>query len=320
LAQGNGAGTTTTADIADSTLDGNYWAVFAYSNNASAVVKVSVRDSRVGRSVDHGMVAQSSAGASASLSVSNSIISNNAVGAGIVASSAGSKVWASGNTVSDNLYGLYDNGGLFESACNNAVRNNTAADTNGTIIAVACPAGLVINEVDYDQVNLDTNEFIEIYNPAATAKNLAGLAVILINGATNAEYSRVDLGPAGVIAPGGYLVIASNTVTVDPSAAVIRFGLAQDNVQNGAPDGIVLFDTVNNVVIDSLSYEGSITAATISGAPGTYNLVQGTATTATDSNTTTASLVRLPNGTRTGNDNTDWSLSANPTPGAANIP
>ena len=84
-------------------------------------------------------------------------------------------------------------------------------------------------------------------------------------------------------------------------------------------------EATNNLVVDSLSYEGSITAATITGAPGTYNLVRGTPTTAADSQTVIASLVRLPNaglpnGGITANDVVDWSLSSNPTPGAANTP
>jgi parallel beta-helix repeat protein len=45
-------------------------------------------------------------------------------------------MWASGNTVSDNGFGLYNNGGLLESAGNNAVRNNTV-DKSGTISVVA---------------------------------------------------------------------------------------------------------------------------------------------------------------------------------------
>ena len=134
---GVGSGTTTTADIADSTIDGNSDGVSAESQGSTAVVKVSVHDSRVIRNRFSGVRAQSVAGASVTLSASNNIISNNV--SGILAIS-GSKVWASSNTVSGNDYGL-DNGGpnsqgLFESAGNNAVRNNTY-DTYGTITLVA---------------------------------------------------------------------------------------------------------------------------------------------------------------------------------------
>ena len=129
------ASTTTTADIADSTIDGNFIGVLAYSSNATAVVKVSVRDSRAVRNVSTGLYASSSAGAAASLTASNNIVANN--DRGIVAFSAGAKVWASGNTVSDNnSIGLSNIGGaFFETAGNNAVRNNGA--NVGTITAIA---------------------------------------------------------------------------------------------------------------------------------------------------------------------------------------
>jgi len=84
------------------------------------------------------VVANSPAGASVTLSVSNNLISNNADGIG--AFSNGSRVWASGNTVSDNTgIGLQNTGAVLESAGNNAVRNNGTADVLGTVI-VPVPA------------------------------------------------------------------------------------------------------------------------------------------------------------------------------------
>jgi hypothetical protein len=53
-----------------------------------------------------------------------------------MAVSGASRVWASGNTVSDNGVGLSNSAGLFESAGNNAVRNN-AGDTSGGITFIA---------------------------------------------------------------------------------------------------------------------------------------------------------------------------------------
>ena len=135
LANGTAASTTTTADIADSTLDGNNSkGVFANSTNATAAVNISVRDSRVFRNT-FGVEADSTAGGIVALSVSNNIISNNDIG--IRAFAAGSTVWASGNTVSNNrVVGLLNENGLFESAGNNAVRNN-ATNKSGVITVVA---------------------------------------------------------------------------------------------------------------------------------------------------------------------------------------
>ena len=56
------------------------------------------------------------------------------------------------------------------------------------------------------------------------------------------EYARKAL--TGTLAAGAKLV-----VDVDP--------------QNGAPDGLALVDTEKDVLLDALSYEGSIHAATI---------------------------------------------------------
>ena len=104
------------------------------TTNATAVIRVSVRDSRAVRNVSAGLSAQSNAAAAVSLSASSNIVANN--GSGIDAFSAGTRVWASGNTVSDNAgAGLQNSSAVFESAGNNAVRNNGA--NNGIITVVA---------------------------------------------------------------------------------------------------------------------------------------------------------------------------------------
>ena len=126
---------TTTADIADSTMDGNTGAVYALSTNATAVVKVSVRDSRAVRNSASGLIAQSSGGAAVAFSASNNIVSNNS-DVGISAISNGVTMIASGNTVTNNVNsGLLNSGAVFESAGNNTVRRN-GVNISGTITAV----------------------------------------------------------------------------------------------------------------------------------------------------------------------------------------
>ncbi len=68
---------------------------------------------------------------------------------------------------------------------------------------------LLINELDVDQPGTDTAEFVELY--ARAGADLAGLAVVLVNGGAlpGLEYSRVDLGLAGVLGAGRYLVLAT---------------------------------------------------------------------------------------------------------------
>ena len=165
--------------------------------------------------------------------------------------------------------------------------------TSANLIELRCVAGgappppprlrrstLVINEIDYDQVGADTGGFVEIANKGSSAATLDGIALVLVNGGDGTEYARVAL--TGSLAAGAYL-------QVDIEA------------QNGAPDGVALVDTASKALLDALSYEGDITAATIDGQ--TYNLVEGTALAATvvDSNTVDGSLSRIPDKQDTNN-------------------
>ena len=183
------------------------------------------------------------------------------------------------------------------------------AVTAGDVIELRCVAdapppppppagGLVVNEIDYDQVGADSGGFVEIANTAATDAVLDGMALVLVNGGDGTEYDRVAL--TGSLDAGGYL-----TLEID--------------AQNGAPDGVALIDTATGTLLDALSYEGEIHNATIDGQ--TYDLVEGTALAANvaDSNTVAGSLSRLPDGTDTNNANTDWRFTTTATPGAANV-
>jgi hypothetical protein len=125
--------TTTTVDIADSTVDGNSFGIYGKSTDGTAIVRMSVHGSRIVRNVNDGATVES-AGAAASLTASNNIVSDNSTG--IRAFDGSARVWASGNTVSGNGLGLHNDGGLFESAGNNALRNN-GTNFMGTISPVA---------------------------------------------------------------------------------------------------------------------------------------------------------------------------------------
>jgi hypothetical protein len=133
--QGDG-NSTTTADIADTTLDGNSQGFVMGASTATSKVNVSIRDSRAVKNTNNGLTAQSIGGGAITLSASNNVVSNNG-GYGILSSFPTSKVWASGNTVSQNLFGLVNDGGVFETAGDNAVRNNVTADSSGTITVIA---------------------------------------------------------------------------------------------------------------------------------------------------------------------------------------
>jgi hypothetical protein len=175
---------------------------------------------------------------------------------------------------------------------------------------------LVINELDYDQPGTDTQEFVELKNTGTNSVNLSHYALVFINGANNVEYSRVLL--EGTLAAGQYLVVASTNVSVAPAARVISFATGTNAIQNGSPDGVALLNVGTTVIVDALSYAGSVNAAMINGFPGTCTLVEGVASPATDSNSVTRSLIRFPDGTDTDNAASDWTATSIPTPGAAN--
>ena len=158
-------------------------------------------------------------------------------------------------------------------------------------------AELVLNEIDYDQVGADSGGFVEIFNAGDGPADLTGIALVLVDGGTGDEYQRRAL--SGTLAAGSYLVV-------------------EVDAQNGAPDGVALIDAAG-ALLDALSYEGAIEAATIGTA--TYNLVEGTVLPAAtaDSNTAVGSLSRIPNGRDTNDAATDWAFTATVTQGAANV-
>jgi hypothetical protein len=201
----------------------------------------------------------------------------------------------------------------------------TGGNTSTAMIDVSQGAShLVINEVDYDQINTDNAEYIEIYNPTNAAVSLANVGLVLINGNNNDAYPTVtsilDLSSQGSIPAGGYLVIAGATLTVPTTAMKFDPGWTTDAVQNGAPDGIALVDTSSHTLIDALSYEGSITMADVPGIANPVSLVEGTflPVAIADSNSMVGSLCRSPNGTDTDNASTDWKFCTTLSPGAPN--
>ena len=130
------------------------------------------------------------------------------------------------------------------------------------------------------------------------AADLSEIALVFVDGSDSQEYGREAL--SGSLAAGGYFVVAVDA-------------------QNGAPDGLALVDTSDGTLLDSLSYEGAITAAVIDGT--TYSLVEGTALAASvaDSNSVVGSLSRIPDKSDTNDDAADWVFTTTLTRGAANV-
>jgi hypothetical protein len=114
-------------------------------------------------------------------------------------------------------------------------------------------------------------------------------------------------------------VVAGAGVDVPVGVQKIDPGWTTDAIQNGSPDGVAIIDDVTLTVLDALSYEGSITAASIIGFQQPTSLVEGTALpdTTADSNDTIITLCRIPDGTDTNDAATDWTTCTRTT-GAVN--
>ncbi|MCF7804138.1 MAG: T9SS type A sorting domain-containing protein [Candidatus Marinimicrobia bacterium] len=113
-------------------------------------------------------------------------------------------------------------------------------------------AQIFINEIDYDQPSTDTGEFIELTGTAGTYNNVT---IVLMNGNGNTPYNTIDLGNITLTDETngfGFYVIGTGTV----SEADFNFSNPDNNVQNGAPDGVEL--QVDGTIVDAASYEGEL--------------------------------------------------------------
>lgn len=123
-------------------------------------------------------------------------------------------------------------------------------------LALAAPAvaGVVINEVDYDQPSTDSAEWIELHNPDGAPMSLAGYELVLYNGTLTgdcSEYCRIDLDP-WTIPPGGYIVLGQHACAVAPLC------VTTNAIQNGAPDAIAIEERATGAVVHSVEYESDL--------------------------------------------------------------
>ena len=106
---------------------------------------------------------------------------------------------------------------------------------------------LVINEVDYDNVSTDNAEYIELVNTSTQPVTLAGLKLVLVNGAH--EHRVLD--DRTLAAPARSRRASSSSSRTPASSANAQANKldplwTQDEIQNGAPDGIALIDDVTH--------------------------------------------------------------------------
>ncbi|WP_372770634.1 lamin tail domain-containing protein, partial [Pseudoalteromonas sp.] len=169
---------------------------------------------------------------------------------------------------------------------------------------IALDQKLVINEVDYDQPSIDTNEFIELKNNGDTYIDLSNYTLDLYTEATASVYDTITI-PKTLIAPGDYYVICGN------NSKVANCDQDDDTdinmIQNGAPDAVAL--KFGASIMDVISYEGSSSSPYVetSGA-GVLD----------DPSMNSGSIARIPDGTDTNDNSSDWSFVC-ATPGSANL-
>lgn len=174
--------------------------------------------------------------------------------------------------------------------------------------------GLVINEVDYDQLGPDNGEFVELYNTSASPVDASALALLLVN--EDGVYRRIGL--RDVIEPGGYLVVASAQVKVAPQAHVIEFASPTNNIRNAGSNAIGLLEISTHRLIDAVTYGEPLAPMDMDGH--TLDFVEGKPNESADSNEKEGALARLPNGSDSNHAAKDWYVAQPPTPGEANIP
>ncbi len=125
-----------------------------------------------------------------------------------------------------------------------------------------------INELHYDNTGVDAGEGLEIAGPAGT--DLSQYDVVYYNGAGGNKYGSLRL--SGLIDDEG------------TGTGAVWFDIV--GLQNGAPDGLVLYHWLSATVVHRISYEGAFTA--VGGeAREQYlpdiNVLEGSATAAGDS-------------------------------------
>ena len=170
--------------------------------------------------------------------------------------------------------------------------------------ALQLPVELVINEIDYDTPGSgDTAEFVEILNPGASAVDLSGYRVELVDGSGGEAYATYT--GSGQLGAGKYFVIGDTAVIQpDPPFPVGTITLALDSkgLQQG-PDIVRIVKISTEKVMDAVQYEGRASGA-------------GEGASA-PSDTDVKSIGRCPNGSDTNDNGADFVTMA-PTPGKTN--
>ncbi len=140
-------------------------------------------------------------------------------------------------------------------------RASGSFSTSTSTCESACDStsGVVINEVDYNQLGIDVGEYVELYGPAG--QSIFGHKLIFYDGSPDdrSPYREVPL--AGFIPGDEHFVVGSAQV---PN--VLQVAWTVDAIKNDAPNGIVLTKPAEtppfeDIVVQAISYGGSFVGA-----------------------------------------------------------
>jgi hypothetical protein len=239
--------------------------------------------------------------------VAATCVGGNAIDFGAAGCTATCEAWPAGDvndlangTAWCRLNHLWSNGALPEEAC-------LAAGIDGGGVCVTTIVDLVLNEIDYDQPDADTTEFVEIFNPTGDEAKLEDYTFIAINGALGEIHTELHLGgPGDVLPAGGYLVVGVAAVLDLLPGGVVGVVAEVDFVQNAGNGGDAVALLHNDgPVVDMVSYGGAVTDWT-EGSQGA------------NSDPGDGVIARCPNGADTNSNQNDFLILLTTTPGAAN--
>lgn len=192
------------------------------------------------------------------------------------------------------------------------IRNRAAlAALLVSLTGVASADHIWINEFHYDNDGADANEFVEVAVRSGVAFNPADFSVQPYNGNGGVTYGTAQPLSAFTVGATSSIMGSAETVTF---YSFVFTGTDSNGLQNGAPDGLALVNTVTPSVVQFLSYEGAF-AATNGPASGLMSVDVGVSET-DDGALTSLGLV----GTGIAAGDFTWALIADgsATPGALN--
>lgn len=188
-------------------------------------------------------------------------------------------------------------------------------------------APVVINEFSYDDSGVDDFEFVELYNRSGAPVDISGWRLVNRDpgspayGGSGVDPSHVV--PAGtVLAPGAFYLFANAAMLPGGPVPGVSQLLPQDGLENGPAESIELLDALNNIV-DSVAYElggvGVFGSAPYGPHPLEGDGFFGDLVVGNGIGQPSVSIARHLDGYDNDDNGKDFSVCAQPTPGASNV-